>query len=125
MTALVVNDKLGNELAAHPIPPMTHPDGRYWDQPDRALITVDAVHALMTRATFLELADYSGTFPSGVYEGKMWRRLDGSFDRAFLARGGRPVWQLCWYGPSQIGPGYCSNHRREILLADADIKEEK
>lgn len=55
------------------IPPMTHELGRNWKQPDRGEILVDDTHAVMTKATFDKLANYSFSAPSGVYEGKMWR----------------------------------------------------
>jgi hypothetical protein len=69
----------------------------------------------MDKATFEELEEYSCSFPTGVYEGKMWKRHDGSFDRAFIARGGEPVWLLMWFGPSD-DPNKCSINSREIIL---------
>lgn len=81
---------------ANTIPPITEPMGRYWEQPDPSLIFIDGTHALMTRKTFDRLANYSASNPTGAYPGKIWRRHDGAFDYAFRARGGRPVWMLCW-----------------------------
>jgi len=101
----------------HPIPPMTHELSRHWEQPRTAEIEIDDTHALMTRRTFENLAEYSATNPSGVYEGKMWRREDGAFDYKFLARGGKPVWLLCWYGLSDK-PGMVSNNSRKILVVE-------
>jgi hypothetical protein len=101
----------------HLIPPTTNP---YWDQPDRSMILVDELHALMSTATFYGLKEYSGTTPTGAFEGKMWRRHDGLFDRSFRARGGRPVWMLCWYGPSERH-GYVSTNCRLILLSDGEL----
>ena len=103
------------------IPPITHELGRYWEQPPAAEILVDDTHALMTRATFDKLAEYSTSFPTGAYEGKMWKRHDGAFDEEFKADGGMPEWLLCWFGESQIGPGYVSNNHRKILLVDGDL----
>ncbi len=103
------------------IPPITDPMGRNWDQPAPKEILLDATHALMTRASFERLAEYSASVPSGVYPGKMWKRHDGAFDHAFRSRGGQPVWMLCWYGLSEKGPGYCSINSRIILLADAEL----
>ncbi len=103
------------------IPPMTDPMGRYWHQPAPENILVDATHTLMTSATFAGLAEYSASVPSGIYPGKMWKRHDGAFDRAFRSRGGLPVWRLCWYGPSKKGPDYCSVNSRVILLTDAEL----
>jgi|SRR6266850_4650297 len=99
------------------IPPITHELGQHWEQPARAEIEIDETHALMTRRTFDGLAEYSATRPSGVYEGKMWKRNDGAFDYEFLARGGKPVWLLCWYGLSDK-PGMVSNHSRRILVVE-------
>lgn len=107
--------------AQHVIPPITDPMGSGWYQPDRWLIEIDKTHALMPRRVFDGLHEYSGTKPTGVYPGKMWKRHDGVFDRAFIANGGKPEWLLCWYGESEIGPGYCSNHYRKIVLSDGEL----
>ena len=101
------------------IPPMTHTLSIGWDQPDTRLMLIDDTHAMMTKATFLSLKEYSSTTPTGVYEGKMWRRHDGSFDRSPDRK--PPVWLLCWYKNSK--PGYCSTEFRKIILSDADIEE--
>lgn len=98
------------------IPPITHPLGKYWIQPSPDSILVDESHALMDQATFDKLGDYSGSMPSGVYEGKMWSRLDGMYDEKFLATGGQPEWLLVWYGPS-TDPDKCSINSRKILIA--------
>lgn len=92
----------------HPIPPITHELGRYWNQPDREGILIDEKHALMERKTFDGLADYSCTNPSGVYEGKMWK---GRVDYYDESKG----WALCWYGPSNK-PDHVSNNVRRIIL---------
>ncbi len=102
------------------IPPITHELGRHWKQPPTSEILIDDTHALMTRKTFEKLAEYSASKPTGVYEGKMWRRHDGSFDREFLARGGKPVWLLCWYGESELRD-FVSNNSRIILLSDGEF----
>ena len=99
------------------IPAITDPLGRHWDQPDPGRILVDDTHALMAPATFQQLREYSTTVPTGVYDGKMWRRQA-------LVRGPdgwsvRPQtpeqWFLCWYGPS-VDPTKCAVYAREILL---------
>jgi hypothetical protein len=69
----------------HPIPIITDPLGKYWEQPDRRQIQIVDGAACMTRKTFDQLAEYSGSVPTGVYPGKMWKRLDGVFDAEFLA----------------------------------------
>lgn len=101
------------------IPSMTDPLSQYWEQPPLSAIEIDDEFARMSTATFESLHEYSASKPSGAYEGKMWRRHDGSFDREFLRKGGKPVWLLCWYGVSTIGPGYVSNNSRKIVLTDA------
>jgi hypothetical protein len=136
MSTLVINDYRRHNLDGSPkyntprqldkncIPPITDPHGRSWDQPDTSLIAIDDTHAVMTKAVFLQLMEYSGTYPSGVYEGKMWRRHDGIFDRAFLAKGGKPVWHLAWYGRCD-DPKMVSSNYRKILLSDGDIEAEE
>lgn len=95
------------------IPAMTDPLGRHWRQPAIEQISLDDTHALMNESTFQQLSDYSSSYPSGVYPGKMWRRHDGLFDRSCPAD--RRRWLLCWYG-EDIG-GKCFIHIREVLLA--------
>lgn len=93
------------------IPPMTHPYGAHWDQPNREEILVDDKHALMTKRTFLQLSEYSYTNPTGTYEGKMWRarRLETDPDL--------PEWYLKWFGLSFNGdPEMVSINRRIILI---------
>ncbi len=102
-------------LVNHPIPEMTDPLGTSWHQPSREDITVDAVSATMSQATFDALAEYSASQPSGVYPGKMWKRHDGVYDREFIARGGKPVWMLCWYAR---GLEYCATKCRRIIVND-------
>ena len=93
------------------IPAMTDPMGRYWNQPPRDRIVVDETHALMDSSTFKALPEYSGTIPTGVYPGKMWRRHDGIFDQ----KATRKRWLLCWYGEDRDGK--CEILFREVLLA--------
>jgi hypothetical protein len=87
------------------IPPMTDSFGVHWRQPSREQIVIDGLHALMDKATFDLLAEYSTSRPSGVYDGKMWRRHDDELG-----------WLLVWYGPSP-DPKKCSINNRVILLA--------
>lgn len=95
------------------IPPMTHPHGAHWEQPATSAILIDDTHALMSQATFKALPEYSGTNPTGVYEGKMWKRLNGLFDPNCQPEDRR--WMLCWYGLSD-DPKMVSNNSRRILL---------
>lgn len=95
------------------IPAMTHELGRFWEQPARARITVDATHALMSVGTFEQLPEYSASFPSGVYPGKMWRRHDGAHDP--MCPPERRRWLLCWY--AYLDDTQCRIEMREVLLA--------
>jgi hypothetical protein len=85
------------------IPRMTHHLSRAWRQPNSQDILIDDSHALMTRESFDVLAEYSSSIPTGVYEGKMWKRRYGH------------GWLLCWFANSEI-PGQCSIGYRRILL---------
>lgn len=87
-----------------PIPLMTHELSKYWRQPDVSKILVDERYAVMDQVTFDALADYSCTNPSGVYEGKCWRRRQDN------------IWLLCFYGPSHE-PTLCSINALAILIA--------
>ncbi len=88
------------------IPAMTDPLGKYWDQPSRNEILIDDSIALMSRATFCKLLAYNTTIPSGVYEGKMWSRVNQYSPN-----------RLCWFGPSS-NPDRCSINSREVHFVD-------
>lgn len=55
------------------IPPMTHPWGQVWKQPDRNNLVLDDKYAVMYRRDFEMLPDYTGSEPTGKYNGKMWK----------------------------------------------------
>ena len=95
------------------IPLMNHPLARYWDQPAREAIELDDKFAWMSLATFNELREYSCSYPSGVYPGKMWRRHEGLYE--FGCPVSRRRWLLCWYG--EVANGQCEICFREIRLA--------
>jgi hypothetical protein len=65
----------------HPIPPITDPMGKYWNQPNRFEIEIDDKSALMSQKTFSQIPDYTHSQPTGVYPGKMWRCQYASDDR--------------------------------------------
>ena len=90
---------------------MVEPDGRFWLQPTPAAITIDDTHALMDLETFYRLPEYSGSLPSGVYTGKMWKRHEGLFDPNCGAR----YWRLCWYVINAERPDVADIHFRTIL----------
>ncbi|WGG51792.1 hypothetical protein [Rugamonas sp. DEMB1] len=96
------------------IPPITDPLGQHWRQPPTSAILLDNTHAVMTEATFQQLAEYSYSFPSGVYPGKMWRRYDGLFDQRCAITDLQ--WLLMWFGECD-DPTKCTNNSRRILIA--------
>jgi hypothetical protein len=101
------------------IPPITDPLGRSWRQPDLTDVTMDDTHVMLTKRQFDELADYSTTWPTGVYPGKCWKarmaedRIVGG--QAFMAWSN--VWMLRWFGEC-ADPTMCSNNQREIIIID-------
>src|ERR1043165_9759166 len=83
------------------IPPITHPLGEHWRQPDRSRILIDETHAVMDQATFDDLSEYSTSFPSGVYEGKMWKQnltVYRTLRSPDVDPCAFPDWRLVWYG---------------------------
>lgn len=70
------------------IPPITHPWGKVWIQPNPKDIILDDEYAVMKQKDFDLLADYTASEPTGKYNGKMWK---GEFNTAY----GRK-WYLCW-----------------------------
>jgi hypothetical protein len=108
-----------NTIPDNTIPPITEPLGRHWHAPDRALILTDDKHAVMAGATFVCLPEYSGTIPTGVYPGKMWKRNDGLFDERCKPEDRK--WLLCWFGPvipaNERDREACPIEFRQILIA--------
>ena len=100
------------------IPRITDPLGKHWVQPHRDDIEIDDKFALMSRATFEKLAEYSCLMPTGVYAGKMWSRHDGVYDPRCKPENRR--WLLAWFG-YHAKPDTCSVNFREILLYDGDL----
>ncbi|RJT26885.1 hypothetical protein [Buttiauxella izardii] len=97
---------MGNNIDVH-IPPMADPLGRHWQQPTAEGILIDGKHAVMDNQTFSALAEYSGSVPSGVYPGKMWKAIS-SDGRKFLR----------WYGIAD-DLRLCTCNQREILIVEA------
>lgn len=104
------------------IPPITDPMGKHWRQPDTENFVIDDTHVSMTQRDFDMLPEYSTTNPSGVYVGKCWKSQQSEqvkvSDHGVTMVKHRWIdkWDLRWFGESTIGPGYCSNHRREIII---------
>lgn len=90
------------------IPEMTDPMGRHWQQPDRSRIQAkDDMNVYVSREDFDRILVYNSSYPTGVYPGKMWRRLieDRQVDLALeLGKEHRQhVWALFWYGDDDQG----------------------
>lgn len=97
------------------VPPMTHELSSEWDQPDPNGWAFDDTHVVMPEADFKALREYSASIPTGVYEGKMWRRVVlGYDDRDGAGLAPMVVWYLMWYGDPI--KDRCPIHSREILL---------
>jgi hypothetical protein len=96
------------------IPPMTHPLSRHWDQPPTGDILLDDTHALMSQAAFDALHTYSTSLPTGVYDGKMWKRERIDWQPGYVARS-TGDWWLCWYAPAN-NPDCCAVEMRRILI---------
>lgn len=97
------------------IPPITHPLGRGWRQPDSSSVIVTDTHALITERVFDDLHEYSGSQPSGVYEGKMWKGewQPLTVDGTFIHTG---KWWLRWFGYSDKADCVSNNQRRILIL---------
>lgn len=92
------------------IPRMTDPLGKYWDQPiDIREAPMDDFHVILTPKQMDQLSEYSSTYPTGVYDGKCWLRVEMA-DRITIRHR-----YLCWYGPS-TERDVCKIHAREILV---------
>jgi hypothetical protein len=80
------------------IPEMTDPLGKHWAQPDRQMIFIRDGKAHMCAEDFRTLKQYDTSFPSGVYPGKMWKRINSG------------VAYLCWYGEENADRQCPINH---------------
>jgi hypothetical protein len=100
------------------IPSMAQDKFNAWGQPNSSEFLIDDRYAVMCTLDFNNLKEYSASQPTGVYDGKMWKRHDGAFDRSCPPEERR--WLLCWYGPSE-DPEKCSVNMREIRLSDGDL----
>ena len=87
------------------IPPMTDSLGAYWTQPERERILLDETHCLMDKESFGLLSDYSRSTPSGVYDGKMWKR-QFALDQ----------WELVWFAESEIKDTFDIDSRIILIL---------
>ena len=65
------------------IPDMTHELSSGWKQPRKKGIDIHDKFVMMSEEDFNLLYEYSGSTPSGVYEGKMWKS-EGAIGEFFL-----------------------------------------
>lgn len=93
------------------IPVITDPLGRHWDQPSRDDIEIITDFAFMTENTCVQLHTYSTTFPSGMYDGKMWK---SEINDGIRWTG---KYKLNWFHPND-DPKKISISRREIKVLD-------
>jgi hypothetical protein len=68
---------------------------------------------------FLALPEYSSTIPTGMTPGKRWRRLDGVYDRRFIAAGGKPRWMIGEFGDFVGKDRIALNWYRPIIVMKA------
>lgn len=88
------------------IPPMTHPWGQVWRQPDSKNIVLDKDYAVMSKKDFNLLPDYTKSEPTGKYNGKMWK---GEY---------RGIWYLFWCHDENSVDNTIYISNREILIVD-------
>ena len=104
-----------------PVPPITDPMGRGWEQPDRLKMVFDSKTVIMSREDFNKLYEYSTSNPTGCYLGKMWKRqnyniIKGDDDEDVIKW--LHTWKLCWFDLSSKGDKWCSTETREIIILD-------
>ena len=92
------------------IPPMTHPWGKVWEQPDRKNLVLDDKYAMMYRRDFEMLSDYKGSEPTGKYNGKM-RKIKHVYC-------GNIKSYLCWCHDENTVSQEIYISYREILIID-------
>lgn len=104
-------------LSTSIIPPMTDALGAHWRQPDTENFVLDDTHVMMSQREFDQLAEYSTSYPSGVYPGKCWkaRHWEVVMSHGLPYRKWLNSWDLRWYGACE-DPKFCSNHHREIII---------
>lgn len=98
------------------IPEITDPMGQHWPQPKRENVLVYPDFAYVSSVGFESLSNYSGSIPTGTYDGKMWRRQINEHDCA-RDKKAKPEWLLCWYGPCEE-EGKIAIFRRPLRIFD-------
>lgn len=90
----------------HIIPKMSDSMRRLWAQPAREDILINDVGAVMPQHAFDALKEYSSSYPSGVYPGKMWKADTGN------------GWKLVWYSNCLVDANRCTVNYRNITIMD-------
>lgn len=88
------------------VPIITDPLGLSWKQPPRTAITIRGEYATMKKIYFNQLLEYSSSFPSAVYVGKMWKCR------------GPDSWLLRWYDAHPTNPSLCTIEQRHIIIQE-------
>lgn len=99
----------------HIIPEMIDPLGRYWEQPKRENIKVVDVFAFMEEKDFKKLASYDTTMPTGVYDGKMFKRQQRDEEGNWLNK-----WTLVWFSKHE-DPDQCTVNYRTIVVLNREV----
>lgn len=84
---------------------MTHPYGKSWDAPKNTEVLIFPDRAEMTQGSFDALLNYAGSMPTGVYEGKMYRKDN----------------YLHWWSSCE-DPDKCKDNVRPIKIVDKIIR---
>lgn len=87
---------------------MTDPLGKYWMQPHHNQITFRDGYAELNKYCFDLLHEYSSSYPTGAYVGKMWKRQQGN------------DWYLVWYGHHE-NPDTLSINYKKIKVVNANF----
>lgn len=111
--------KILPEIKSNIIPPMTHPYGKVWEQPNLDEVHICNDYATMDEKAFRKLHDYSRSQPSAVYEGKMWKTSDehDTNKNGDKIKRDKITWHLHWWGFSE-DPMKCSGNVREIKIVN-------
>lgn len=98
-------DSMIQDLNSRVIPIMTNPLGKSWRQPSLAKLIFREDYVLMDKESFDILHNYETSYPSGVYEGKIWRS------------GGT----LMWYDLHETDKNLCTVKSMPIAITEPSI----